>query len=135
MARVDFYLCQEGNLSRAMDISCRLCEKAFRSGLGIHVQCADESQTQAMDQLLWSFSSTSFLPHSPHDGTCLIEINATPQRPCKLLVNLAGEWLPQAQQYQRVAEVVTSDAAAVDDARQRYRQYRKLGWELNNHKV
>lgn len=135
MARVDFYLCQDGDMSRAMDISCRLCEKAFRSGLGIHVQCADESQARVMDELLWSYSSTSFLPHAPQEGTGLIEISATAQRQCELLVNLAGAWLPHAEAYQRVAEVVTSDTAAVDDARQRYRQYRKLGFELNNHKV
>lgn len=135
MARVDFYLCQDGDLRRALDVSCRLCEKAFRSGLGIHVQCTDESQTREMDQLLWSFSPSSFLPHAPHEGTNLIEINTTPQRPCNLLVNLAGTWLSQGERYQRIAEVVCSDDEAVGNARQRYRQYRSLGWQLNNHKV
>ena len=63
MTKVDFYLLGEGADSRER-IACRLAEKAWRLGNRVYVLAPDQAAAQALDELLWTFSQGSFVPHA-----------------------------------------------------------------------
>ena len=64
MTRIDFYiLADSAQRSRALFV-CRLAEKAYRMKHPIYIHTESEQQSALMDDLLWTFSQGSFLPHA-----------------------------------------------------------------------
>ncbi|MFZ4077576.1 MAG: DNA polymerase III subunit chi [Legionellaceae bacterium] len=61
--RADFYLLNDENVDKSLHFACRLLEKAYLSGHRIFVRCEDEEQAMLLDDRLWTFSATSFIPH------------------------------------------------------------------------
>jgi DNA polymerase-3 subunit chi len=64
-----------------------------------------------------------------------IGIGSEPARMEGVLVNLTNQIPSFYQQFSRVIEIVFSDPAAQQAARDRFRQYREQGCELNTHKM
>lgn len=59
MTLIDFYSGVDDKLHTA----CRLSAKAVQQGLKVMIYTPDAQVTEQLDQLLWTFSSTSFIPH------------------------------------------------------------------------
>ncbi len=120
--------------------SCRLLRKAYLSGATVVVTGEPEVLAQ-LDQLLWSFSATEFVPHcrlTAEAGT----LAATPVLLAEslaalphhgVLVNL-GHGIPgQFERFERLIEVVTQ---ADDDrlaARSRWKHYADRGYTMKRH--
>lgn len=60
MTEIRFYHLQKQSVEQALPL---ILEKALQKGHRILVKCADTDQMQNLDQALWSYKSTSFLPH------------------------------------------------------------------------
>jgi DNA polymerase-3 subunit chi len=107
----------------------------------------EKADLKKLDELLWTFSATDFLPH------CFIEDEAAAETPIVLsddfaspaLMNLPhadvmihlGMRMPQdvaalVARFPRIVEVVTVDEAERLAGRERYKAYRDLGHELHN---
>jgi len=75
MTRIDFYLLTgdaaggETAISKDMAV-CRLTNKAFLLGHRVYIHTADAAEAQRLDNLLWTFSAGSFIPHAAsHDAS------------------------------------------------------------------
>lgn len=136
--RTDFYLLPTENLAERDSFVCRLIEKAFLSGNTLFVATDSMDAATKLDQLLWEFRADSFLPHqlssAPSNSPILIGPLATVQ-PADILLNLSQQNPPEQPPCQRLIEVIPKDPACQDKARERFRQYRKLGYTLHTHQL
>jgi DNA polymerase-3 subunit chi len=141
--RVDFYLVGAADNRAWLTAACRIAEKACEQGLRVAVRTASPSQTAEIDELMWTFSDRSFVPHGvwPADPgfaaetPVLIASGALPETHCDVLVNLADGLPADIARYGRVCEVVAGDEEAKRRARTRWRGYREAGLEPATHNV
>ncbi len=148
MARIDFH----SNVSDKLEYACRLTRKIWSAtpiGEPVRniVMVGEKADLQTLDELLWAFSSTEFLPH------CFIEDEAAIETPIVLSVDCSPSTLsaiPHADilihlgmrmpddvpalvaRFPRIVEVVTVNEAERLAGRDRYKAYRDLGHELHN---
>jgi hypothetical protein len=61
--QVDFYLLSDSEPRAALKTACRLAEKAYDQGLKVVVRTDSSAATAQLDDLLWTFSDRSFVPH------------------------------------------------------------------------
>ncbi len=61
--RVDFYVLAGEDPGARLRFACRLVEKAWLKRNRVRVQFAPGGELEAFDQLLWTFSDRSFVPH------------------------------------------------------------------------
>ena len=139
MTKVDFYLLPAGGDSTEL-FACRLAEKAYRLGHKVYLLTPDPPAARELDELLWTFSQGSFVPHAVIDGAALADDHPVligheepPPNLSEVLVNLAAEVPPWFGRFARVAELVGPDDAAKARGRERYRFYRERGYPLDTH--
>ena len=148
MARIDFH----SNVSNKLEYACRLTRKIWSAtpeGEPVRniVMVGDKADLQKLNELLWSFSSTDFLPH------CFIDDEVAAETPIVLTDDFSSSALngiPHADvmiylgmrmpadvaalvaRFPRIVEVVTVDEAERLAGRERFKAYRELGHELHN---
>ncbi len=59
MTKIDFYSGVDDKLRTA----CKLSHKAMQNGLRVLLHTPDEATTGALDELLWHYPATAFMPH------------------------------------------------------------------------
>ena len=148
MARIDFH----SNVSDKLEYACRLTRKIWSAtpvGQAVRniVMVGEKADLKRLNELLWIFSATDFLPH------CFIDDEAAPETPIVLTDDFAspalgniphadvmihlGMRMPQdvaalAARFPRIVEVVTVNETERLAGRDRYKAYRDLGHELHN---
>ena len=148
MARIDFH----SNVGDKLDYACRLTRKIWSAtpeGQPVRniVIVGEQADLKKLDELLWTFSSTDFLPH------CFIDDEAAVDTPILLTDDFASSALNQVPhadvmihlgirmpqdvlglvaRFPRIVEVVTVNEAERLAGRERYKAYRELGHELFN---
>jgi DNA polymerase-3 subunit chi len=136
MPRADFYLIAKPRFSeRPLLLVCELVRKAFAAQQPTLILTRDFPQAEELDELLWSFDEDTYIPHQlagdDDDANTAVLIVPpgldTPARP--LTINLR-EQCPQSHG-ERVLEVVAADAAEREGSRLRWREYQRLGFEVN----
>ena len=143
MSRVDFYVLSEDSPDARLRCACRLAERAVEEGLRVYVQTAAASEAQRLDELLWTFSDRSFLPHEIFSGSpashplvmVMLGEATGPESHRQLLVNLTDAVPSQPEAYERIAEIVDVDPERKRTARERYKQYRERGCTLESHNL
>jgi DNA polymerase-3 subunit chi len=141
--KVDFYLLRDTEPRARLRTACRLAEKAYEQGLRVALQTDGAAETAELDELLWTFSDRSFVPHCvwPADATAaadtpvLIGSGALPESHRDVLVNLGAEVPAGFEAYARVLEIVDCDEAAKAQARNRWRRYREHGVSPESHNL
>lgn len=130
MTRVDFH----SQVNDKIHYSCRLIRKARAANCQILVLSQDQQQAQALDQALWNFSASDFLPHvmldSPLAQQTPILITTTLQTALPhydLLINLSQHLPENFQQFNRVIEVISQQEDDAASGRQRFRLYQQQG--------
>ena len=140
MTRIDFHF----NLVDRLDYACRLARKIVRSGERATFWCADSALLAQWDKQLWSFSPVEFVPHVSADDplaaeTPIILSSSGIERPDRsILVSLLGQGSEPAahfSRYQRLIELVSTDAADRSAARDRWRFYRDRGYPIHTHEA
>ena len=61
--QVDFYVLTAADRRSRLTTACRLAEKAYDQGLRVAVRTSSPAETAEVDELLWTFSDRSFVPH------------------------------------------------------------------------
>ena len=134
MTKVDFYTGSEDKLRTA----CQLAHKAMQAGLRVLLHAPDEASIAALDELLWQYPATAFIPHcrssdaGAHEMPVVLchELEALPQS--DLLLSLHTSCLPFFSRYERVIEIVGQDEADVKLGRERFGFYRDRGYEMRH---
>ena len=148
MARIDCH----SNVSDKLEYACRLTRKIWSAtpeGQPVRniVMVGEKADLKKLDELLWTFSSTDFLPH------CFIDDEAAVDTPILLTDDFSSPALDQVPhadvmihlgmrmpqdvpglvaRFPRIVEVVTVNEAERLAGRERYKAYRELGHELHN---
>jgi DNA polymerase-3 subunit chi len=139
MTRVGFYVVQGAEPDKRLEVAVRLADKAFQRGHRIFIHAVDEKQARVLDELLWSFRPSSFLPHglhgAEHSDTVAIGWGQEPHNHNDLLINLQLEIPAFFSRFQRVAEVVTQDPASLDALRASWTFYKTRGYQLEKHNL
>ena len=141
--KVDFYLLSDTEPRARLRTACRLAEKAYDQGLRVAVRTAGAAETAELDELLWSFSDRSFVPHCvwPADAgaaaetAVLIGSGVLPESHRDVLVNLGDDAPSGFEGYARVLEIVGADEAAKTLGRSRWRRYREHGANPESHNL
>ena len=141
MSQVSFYT----GVPERLSYLCRLLRKAQQSGARIGV-CGPASLLMRLDAALWTFEATEFVPHVRlKSGQHAVGMaTATPiiltEDPALLphrevLLNLDVSVPTGFDLFARVLEVVSQDPEQVQAGRQRFRQYKELGHEVEHHVI
>ena len=133
--RADFYLIDKPRFrEQPLLLVCELAKKAYAAQQPTLILTRDHEQANAVDELLWAFDEDAMIPHQLAGDdddvqTAILIVPPdvdTPDRP--LLINLRDRCADRP--CQRVLEVVAADPAARDGSRERWREYQRLGFEL-----
>jgi DNA polymerase-3 subunit chi len=141
--RVDFYVLAATDQRTRLTTACRLVEKAYEQGLRVAVRTSAPAETVEIDELMWTFSDRSFVPHGvwPADADfaaatpVLISSGALPDSHRDVLVNLGTDVPADFATFSRVCEVVAGDEDARRRGRLRWRGYRDAGLAPETHNL
>jgi DNA polymerase-3 subunit chi len=133
--KVDFYPLGEPDRRARLVTACRLAEKAYDQGLRVAVRTASAAETAEFDELLWTFSDRSFVPHvvwpTEPDVVAATPVvvgsSSLPPSHRDVLINLAPDAPADFSAYARICEVVGGDEDAKKAGRLRWRTYRDAG--------
>lgn len=141
MTDIEFHV----NVPDKLHFSCRLLRKVYRSGAKT-VVTAEPELLQQLDQLLWRYLGTEFLPHcwcnaaAPKLAATPIwladQLDACPAVSAgSVLVNL-GQQVPAGfERFERLLEVASDLELDRLAARDRWKHYRDRGYALRRHQA
>lgn len=141
MTRIDFYILEDVDANARWRFACRLTEKAYQQGHRVYLHANSAEDAARLDDLLWTFRSGSFIPHTCGDETTdpearvHIGFGTEPMDHDDVLVNLSRQVPPFFSRFHRVVELVDGDEEQRKQSRERYRFYRDRGYPLENHPI
>lgn len=117
--------------------SCFQAAHFYRQNQRVFIFCQNQEQAHQVDELLWSFEPDSFVPHNlVNEGQkngAAVEISwqaPTNRRP--VLINLTSTVPNFAHQFSQIIDFVPSDEHLKQNARERFKMYRQLGFQVDN---
>jgi len=142
--QVMFYLlAQDNNEDKFYASLLQACFQAayfYRQGQRVFIYTSDQQQAHIIDELLWSFEPDSFVPHNlfgegPKGGSA-IEISwQAPSNRRPILINLTSTVPHFANQFSQIVDFVPTDETLKQNARERFKGYRQLGFQVDNQPV
>ena len=137
---IDFHI----NVDHCVNYACRVVRKARNAGKTVLVYTRDDGRRARLDMALWTFSALDFLPHvtlpSARAAQTPVWLSGMPERqPRDLLLLLddapAPDFLDWFARFERVIDVVSTDADDKARARSRFKAYRDAGLTPVAHEV
>lgn len=136
MKQVQFYLLNQPN--QMLTKACDLAANAWRLGKRVLITCETEQQALEIDELLWARDPDSFVPHNLSGEVTQyptpIEISWAGKRNAQrrdLLISLQTQIPAFAQSFTHIIDFVPMEEEQKAIARERYKQYRQMGWQLS----
>jgi DNA polymerase-3 subunit chi len=143
--RVDFYVLEEASSAARLKLACKLAEKAYLASQRVLIWHTDAPELQTLDELLWTFSDRSFVPHetlkpgdAPGEAPVLLAAGTAPAAEVDLVINLAPDLPPgvgPSRAPRRLLEIIDGDETRRRLGRARWSAYRDLGFTLTSHNV
>ncbi|WP_286271243.1 DNA polymerase III subunit chi [Thalassotalea hakodatensis] len=137
---VMFYLLEEQDKHNIPLDNLHACFQAanfYRQNQRVFIYTDSQEQAHHIDELLWSFDPNSFVPHNllgegQKNGSA-VEISwQAPTNRRQVLINLTSTVPNFAQQYSNIIDFVPNDEKLKELARARFKQYRQLGFQVDN---
>lgn len=135
MNRIDFYT----NVPDKIAYACRLVRKARAARCRVVLLTRNAAQMSALDSALWAFSATDFLPHvGVHDllaplTPIILACSDQEEMPHhEILVNLSDTAPACVARFERMLEIIETDAADIQRGRERYLLYKKQRYPLEH---
>ncbi len=122
----------------ALNLACRLANKACRQNQKALIYCKDNTVIQELESLLWQHIPTSFLAHSqsPSDKAPLyLCSNDEPGEYHDLLINLETETPHWFGRFQNLAEIIYGNEHQTQTKRERFTFYKHRGYPLEFSKI
>jgi DNA polymerase-3 subunit chi len=142
MLTVDFYLLESMDDRNRLLVTCKIAAKAYLSATPTYIYTDNKAQALMMDEALWTYSDTSFIPHQLAATITENEKNALPQlligwetapTTTQLIINVAQQIPELGTACTRIIEVVSKNPEQLQIARDHYRYYQTIGAQLNSH--
>ncbi|NDL65081.1 DNA polymerase III subunit chi [Acerihabitans arboris] len=141
MKNATFYLLDrqdlQDGLSAVERLACELAAFHWRAGKRVLIACDDEEQALKLDEALWQRDPAAFVPHNlagegPRYGAP-VELCWPKRRgnaPRDLLISLLPQCADFASAFHEVIDFVPHEDALKQLARDRYKGYRSVGFQL-----
>lgn len=143
--QVAFYQLGSRQTNGKYRLVCHIVNTAFQKGHNVYITVDDESQCNYLNELLWTFSQNSFVPHTIYSENRLIDTEKFPVvvsciKPPPMfndvLVTLRDNVPEFFQQFSRVVEAIDADEQDRHKAKLRSETYRSiLGAEPDTHLI
>jgi len=140
--RVDFAF----GVSHRVRTACTVAHKHYQAGRRLLIYSTRPAMLRDVDQWLWRFDATAFVPHVMDDDplaeqTPVLLCSHEPQRHLVGVVGEQSPWLvnldvqcpPAFANFARILEIVSHQPADVAAARVRWRQYTAAGGAPKSH--
>lgn len=137
MTSIDFYT----HCADPLRIVVQLVAKAWQQHGTVRVLTADETMTAGLDDLMWKWPATGFMPHcrlasSLAGETPIIVDHVVEHRgPAAVLVNLQPSPPSFFARFERLAEIVSDRADDIAAGRERWKFYKERGYEMRSHSL
>jgi DNA polymerase III subunit chi len=140
MVKVNFYLMKQSDEQARNVLACRLADKLYKQHRRVHIHVSSSENAHELDQLLWTFSADSFVPHTlcadPAQATSAVVIGWDQHVAASGdLINLTDALPPDHARLDTIAEFVVNDEQAKAHGRQLWNIYKQLGYELQHHQL
>ncbi|MFM2486561.1 DNA polymerase III subunit chi [Celerinatantimonas yamalensis] len=135
MNAIKFYIMPKSATSGSdalLDVVCQIIARHYDQGERVFVLAGDQAQAEALDERLWQFEPQAFVAHNlvgegPRGGAPVELGWELGQGRRQTLIHLQANVAANHQQYQQVIDFVPADDAGKEQARERYKVYRRLG--------
>ncbi len=111
----------------------------MQNGVRVVIHAPNEVIATKLNQLLWHYPATAFIPHCQSDSSEVEKVPVVISH-CEekfphheLLISLHEECVTFFSRFERVMEIVAKDEASALAGRQRFKFYRDRGYELTHH--
>ena len=137
MTEVTFHF----NVPDPLAYVCRLVKRATGTGAKV-VVTGDGPVLQDLDEVLWTFSPTDFIPHCQaaladpqllQASQVVLAEQARGAPHQDILVNLGGAIPDGFEKFERLNEIVTQDEADRQQARLRWKHYASRGYSIRKY--
>ena len=138
--RIDFYKLNSQNRTSINRFCCQLADKVVKMGKPVFVRTGDQAETRLLDDMMWTFSDSSFLAHAVLDDPDSTEEpvvigHSASGNAGYLLINLSDELPDDIQNYERIAEIINDAPQTLQHGRARYSTYKKNDYPLHYHEI
>ena len=139
--RIDLYFLEANATDGRLRLACKIIDLAYRSGHSVFLRTRDDQESDLLDDLLWTFSQSSFIPHVRNndnsDLTAPLRIGHHPPQSgsAEVVVSVADQPVEDYSNFVRIAEVVGFDEIDKQSGRSRFKFYRDQGLELETHRI
>ena len=139
--QIDFYVLQEQSPGGRFKLACRIIEKAYRLGHRVYVKTGNVDDTNVLDDLLWTFSQNSFVPHqlsaesNSRESPVVIGEHPPAAEGTDVVISVADDPVSNFTAYTRIVEIVGCEDDEKASGRNRFRYYREHGMEPNTHQI
>ena len=138
---VDFYVLNSLAKEGAYRFLCRLVDKAYPLQKQIYIHTSSHEEAQRIDELLWTFRDTSFIPHQQVTGehpvdpmlTVTIAVDKPKQLIADILFNLSREVTPYFSEFTRIIEIVSEEEK--NQSRNKDKLYKAQNCQLTLHNI
>ena len=139
--QIDFYVLQGQSPGGRFKLACRIVEKAYRLGHRVYLRTGNSDDTNVLDDLLWTFSQNSFVPHQLNtesgslESPVVIGEHPPAAEGTDVVISVADDPVSDFTAYVRIVEIVGCDNDEKASGRNRFRYYRERGVEPNIHQI
>lgn len=139
MLRVDFYILSQDTEQARAHLACRLAQKAYQNNQPLLIVTGSQAQSQRLDELLWTFEDTSFIPHGlgqncPIKTPIIISENVPENAPQETLMNVSDQPLAFDRKG-RILELILANDMSRQQGRLRYKTYQTQNAEMHTHRL
>ncbi len=144
MTEINFYISGYNTLRSRILLACRLVEKAREHKLQVHIHTDGYNTTKQMDEMLWIWKESSFIPHisdisndltNPFSEPVSIASDYAPTKHCDYLINLSNQIPEFFSRYTKMAEIINQNESILTGGRERYSFYKNRGYTLNYYQL
>ena len=138
--RIDFYKLHSQSRTSINRFCCQLADKVVKMGKPVYVRTRDETESHLLDDIMWTYSDSSFVPHAiqgdteDNDAAVIIGHSKSASR-AYLLINLSDTLPENTLNFERIAEIINDSPENLQHGRARYSAYKKDAYPLHYHEI
>jgi len=134
MTSVSFYKLA-GDQQVALSLACQLIQKSLKQNKQVLCLVPDNAVAQQLDEKLWGFQTTAFVPHAlgVDNAPVAISVEKEPWEHHQVLINLQAQIPTWFSRFDRVVEIIYSQPEYEQSKRDNFKFYQERGYALSFH--
>jgi|TARA_B110000977_G_scaffold128433_1_gene163967 DNA polymerase-3 subunit chi len=124
-----------GDQQVALALACQLIQKSLKMNQQVLCLVADDAVAQQLDEKLWGFQATAFVPHAlgVDNAPVAISTDAEPGDHHQILINLQPQIPTWFSRFDRVIEIIYPQPEYEQAKRDNFKFYKERGYALSFH--